>query len=75
MKPKKHLKLQRLKYYESVLNENVFVRVHRQYIVNIKHINKLDKLGKESYIAQLQHGDSITISAPGYLRLKKVLDM
>jgi len=72
---KKYLKLQRLKYYESALNENLFVRVHRQYIVNVKQITKLDKLGKESYIAQLKNGDSITISAAGYLRLKQVLDM
>ncbi len=72
---KKHLKNQRLKYYESALNENNFVRVHRQYIVNIKHINKLDKLGKESYIAQLKSGDTITVSASGYLKLRKVLDM
>lgn len=72
---KKYLKHQRLKYYETALNENIFVRVHRQYIVNITYITKLDKFGKESFIAQLKSGDSITISAAGYLRLKDVLDM
>ena len=74
-KGKKHLKNQRLKYYESALNSNQFVRVHRQYIVNIEHINKLDKYGKESYTAQLKSGDSISISASGYVKLKGVLDM
>ncbi len=72
---KKYLKQQRLKYYETVLNSSVFVRVHRQYIVNITHITKLDKFGKESYIALLKSGDTITISASGYARLKEVLDM
>lgn len=75
VKGKKYLKQQRLKYYESALNNNIFVRVHRQYIVNIEHINKLDKYGKESYLAQLKSGDTITISASGYLKLKEVLDM
>lgn len=72
---KKYLKQQRLKYYETALNGNIFVRVHRKYIVNITHITKLDKFGKESFIAQLKSGASITISASGYLRLKEVLDM
>lgn len=72
---KKHLKQQRLKYYETALNGSIFVRVHRQYIVNIQHIIKLDKFGKESYIAQLKSGDTITISASGYMKLKEVLDM
>jgi two-component system, LytTR family, response regulator len=72
---KKHLKQQRLKYYESNLNNSIFVRVHRQYILNVKHIVKLDKFGKESYIAQLKSGDSVSISATGYLKLKEVLDM
>lgn len=75
VKDKKYLKNQRLKYYESALNANQFVRVHRQYIVNIECINKLDKFGKESYLAQLKSGDSINISASGYVKLKEVLDM
>ncbi len=72
---KKYLKQQRLKYYESALNSNLFVRVHRQYIVNVSYIKKLEKFGKESFIAQLKGGDSISISASGYARLKQVLNM
>lgn len=71
----KHLKQQRLKYYESALDDQKFVRVHRQYIVNVEQITKLDKFGKESYLALLNTGDSIPVSASGYLRLKQVLDM
>ena len=74
-KDKSYLKNQRLKFYESALNNDQFVRVHRQYIVNIEYINKLDKYGKESYIALLKNGESINISASGYLKLKEVLDM
>ncbi len=72
---KKYLKQQRLKYYESALNDKLFVRVHRQYILNISCIKKLDKFGKESFIAQLKDGNSISISASGYTRLKQVLGM
>ncbi|MCF6361070.1 MAG: response regulator [Cyclobacteriaceae bacterium] len=72
---RKYLKQQRLKYYESALNADLFVRVHRQYIVNISFIKKLEKFGKESYIAELKDGDSISISASGYARLRQVLGM
>lgn len=71
----KHLKQQRLKYYETALENQKFVRVHRQYIVQIEQIRKLDKYGKESYIAELSMGEQIPVSASGYARLKEVLDM
>lgn len=71
----KHLKQQRLKYYETALDDQRFVRVHRQYIVNVEQIRKLDKYGKESYLAALSIGESIPVSASGYTRLRQVLDM
>ncbi len=72
---KKYLKQQRLKFYESALNSDVFVRVHRQFILNVTEIKKMEKFGKESYIAELKNGENISISASGYLRLKEVLGM
>ena len=72
---KKYLKNKRLKYYESALNKKEFVRVHRQYIVRVSAIVKLDKWGKESYLAQLTNGDTVTISASGYGNLQKLLDL
>ncbi len=72
---KKYLKQQRLKFYESVLSPDVFVRVHRQFILNVTTIKKMEKFGKESYIAELKNGENISISASGYLRLKEVLGM
>ena len=71
----KFLKQQRLKYYETALDDQKFVRIHRQYIVNVEQIRKLDKFGKESYVAALHTGETIQVSASGYLRLKEVLDM
>ncbi|MCB0506178.1 MAG: response regulator [Cyclobacteriaceae bacterium] len=71
----KHLKQQRLKYYETALDRQQFVRVHRQYIVHVGQIRKLDKYGKESYTAQLIMGETIPVSASGYIRLRQVLDM
>jgi len=71
----KHLKQQRLKFYETALDNQKFVRVHRQYIINVEQILKLNKFGKESYLAQLKNGENIPISASGYNRLREVLDM
>lgn len=39
----RYLKQKTMKYFESHLNENQFIRVHRSYIVNIYLINKLSK--------------------------------
>jgi len=74
-KGKKYLKQQTMKYYESVLNPDQFVRTHRRFIVNIKEISGLEKYGKESYVAILKNNDSISVSASGYSKLKGVLHL
>lgn len=72
---RKLLKQQTMKYYEHALDNRKFVRVHRRFIVNVDSIAKLDKLGKETYLAQLKGGQQISVSAAGYSRLKEVLDL
>lgn len=72
---RKLLKQQTMKYYEHALDNRRFVRVHRRFIVNVESIAKLDKLGKETYLAQLKSGQQISVSAAGYARLKEVLNL
>jgi len=69
------LKQQTMKYYEAGLDENAFCRVHRKYIIRLDMLNKIDKLGKESYIAILKTGKDIPVSLSGYNRLKNLLDI
>ena len=72
---KKYLKQQTMKYYESALKSDKFVRIHRRFIVNITEILVLEKYGKETYVAILKNGDRLTVSATGYKRLKDVLEI
>jgi two-component system LytT family response regulator len=69
------LKQQTMKYYERALDKNQFVRIHRRFIVNIEAIDKLDKYGKETYLAQMKTGEQLNVSAAGYAKLKNVLNL
>ena len=69
------LKQQTMKYYERALDDKQFVRIHRRFIVNITAIDKLDKFGKETFLAQLKNGAQLSVSAAGYAKLKQVLHM
>jgi two-component system LytT family response regulator len=69
------LKQKTMKYFEESLDQNQFCRIHRKYILNLKALAKIDKLGKETYLAQLKSGKSIPISNSGYQSLKKLLEL
>lgn len=70
---KKYLKQQTMKYYEKVLDSKVFVRIHRKFILKVTEIKKLEKYGKETYLAILHGGEQLNVSAGGYQKLKLVL--
>lgn len=59
---KKYLKKETMNYLEKVLSSNMFSRVHRSHIININHINKIEKYGKESFVVILKDGSSANIS-------------
>lgn len=65
-----HLKEKTMKYYESVLNPNEFVRIHRSYIVKISEITQLELYKKDSYLAILKDGTKLKASRTGYRKLK-----
>ncbi len=45
---KKYLKNDTMNYLEKVLSSKTFTRVHRSHIINLNHIDKNDKYGKQS---------------------------
>ncbi len=68
-----HLKEKPLKFYEEYLPGDVFIRIHRSYIVNIRRIKTISLYGKESYMVKLISGAEIRASASGYRVLKNLL--
>ncbi|UII33955.1 LytTR family transcriptional regulator DNA-binding domain-containing protein [Fulvivirga ulvae] len=71
---KKYLKQLTMKYLESSLPENQFVRVHRSFIVSISSIDRLEAMSKDTYMAILKTGIKIPVSRSGYGSLKEVLN-
>lgn len=67
------LKNQTLSFFEKNLNPNLFVRVHRSYIIKIDQINKIESYEKDSHIVILKSGEKIPVSKTGYPKLKAVL--
>jgi two-component system LytT family response regulator len=72
---KKYLKLQSMRYFEEALDPNQFVRIHRKYILKVTELKKLEKFGKETYVAILQNNETLSVSATGYQNLKAILGM
>ncbi|MGN6491505.1 MAG: LytR/AlgR family response regulator transcription factor [Agriterribacter sp.] len=70
-----YLKNKTMQYFEQFLDEHVFVRSHRSYIINIQHITRLDPYEKESYLALLNTGQKVPVSKNGYMKLKMVLGL
>ncbi len=68
-----HLKHERLSRMEKLLDNSLFCRVHRSYILNISAISKIEPHGKESKRAILKNGRNIPVSKSGYERLMKFL--
>ncbi|MDR0541367.1 MAG: LytTR family transcriptional regulator [Dysgonamonadaceae bacterium] len=71
----KFLKDQTMKYWETHLPEDVFVRIHRSFIVNIEWIAKIERYEKETCKALLKNGNSLKVSNAGYKLLKQKLQL
>lgn len=67
------LKNKTMSFYEQSLDPNLFVRVHRSFIVHIGQITKIEPYQKETHMAILRHGQQIPISKTGYPKLKSIL--
>jgi hypothetical protein len=69
------LKEQTMKYFELHLPANLFVRIHRSYIVNVLAISKVELFEKQTYRITLKNGVQIKASAAGYKLLKNTLSL
>jgi len=70
---KRYLKNDTMTYLERVLPQKTFTRVHRSHIINLSHIQKIEKYGKESYVVILKDGTSVNVSKSRIKDLKAQL--
>ena len=69
------LKKRTMAHFEKSLDENLFVRTHRSFIVNVQQITRIDPYEKENYVAILKNGTQVSVSKSGYAKLKQVLGL
>ncbi len=69
------LKQNTMKFYETHLPEDEFVRIHRSYIVRVKEIERIEQLGKDTHVVRLQDGAQLNVSRSGYTKLREVLNL
>ena len=74
-KDNKHLKEKTMKYFETHLDPERFIRVHRSSIVNADHIHRLELYDKENYVVILKNNVSVKASSTGYKLLKERLHL
>ena len=70
-----YLKEKTMKYFETHLEPEKFIRIHRSFIVNAESIERIELYDKESYSVLLKNGASLRASSSGYKLLKQILHM
>lgn len=74
-KDARHLKEKTMKYFETHLDPEQFIRIHRSYIVNARYIDRIEYYDKESYMVLTKTGSKLKASTSGYKLLKQALNM
>lgn len=69
------LKNKTMAHFEQSLDEHLFVRSHRSYILNIQQITRIDPYEKDGHVAVLRSGAKVPVSRSGYGKLKDVLGL
>jgi two-component system LytT family response regulator len=72
---KKYLKQKTMSFFEQHLDPELFLRVHRSYIVRIDDIQKIEPYEKSSSIIILKDGRKVPVSRTGLSKLKSKLGM
>ncbi len=67
------LKHQRLSELETQLDPQVFIRIHRSYLVNAGAIARIEPASKDNYCAVLKDGVKLPISRSGYARVRELM--
>jgi two-component system LytT family response regulator len=70
-----YLKNKTMSHFEQALDNNLFVRSHRSYIVNVQEITRIDPYEKDNHVAILRSGAKVPVSRSGYGKLKDVLGL
>ncbi len=71
----KYLKKETMNFLEEKLPTEIFTRVHRSNIINVNHIEKIERYGKESHLVILQDGSKVNVSKTRIKDLKAVLGL
>lgn len=69
------LKNKTMAFFEKELDPNIFVRIHRSFIVRIDCITRLEPYEKDSHVAILTNNMRVNVSKSGYARLKQTLGL
>jgi two-component system LytT family response regulator len=69
-----YLKTQTLSELAGQLDPAQFVRVHRSFLLNLAHLQRLERRAKDSFFAITACGQQIPVSRTGYDRLKEIMD-
>lgn len=70
-----YLKEQTMKYFQEHLPHDLFVRVHRSFIVNVLAVSRIELFEKQNQLVTLKTGAQLKVSATGYRLLKNVLNL
>lgn len=62
-----------LSYFEEILPKDIFLRVHKSYILNVEKIEELYPMFKGDYIAKLSNRKEIPVSRKNVKRVKNIL--
>jgi two-component system LytT family response regulator len=68
-----YLKEQTLAELETLLDRNMFVRIHRRYLLNLSRLARIEQSETDSRVAVLADGTELPISRSGYARLRELL--
>ncbi len=72
---RKYLKNATMKYFQQHLDEMLFVRIHRSYIVNVTCVSRIEPWGNDTRILILKNDKRLKVSKTGYKALKDVLNI
>ena len=67
------LKPQRISEIEGQLDPATFLRVHRSFIINLAHLQAIERHGADGHAARLKSGKRVPISRAGYERLRTLV--
>ncbi|MCF8231659.1 MAG: LytTR family DNA-binding domain-containing protein [Bacteroidales bacterium] len=71
----RYLKQKPMKYFESNLDSNQFVRIHRSYMVNLDFVSRIEPYGKETWKVILSNDTPLSVSRSGMKRLNQLMDI